>query len=410
MSAPNPEIDARQPPIEQGAGVVFLAFLRLGLTSFGGPIAHLGYFRREFVEKRAWFSDSQYAQLVGLCQFLPGPASSQLGFSIGLLRAGLPGALAAFIAFTLPSALLLLVFARIAPIMTGPVGLTILHGLKLVALAVVAHGVISMAQRLCPGLRHRLIAAGAAVLVVLATGAGTQIVVILLGALCGFLLLQDGDSLPETGLPVSFSRKMAGWLIAIFLGLLVGLPLLRGLDHGLLAVFEAFYRAGALVFGGGHVVLPLLEEAVVTPGWLTRSDFMAGYGAAQAIPGPMFSFAAYLGAHLPENLGGLVGATMALSAIFLPGFLLVAAALPLWHVIAGHPQAIRAIGGINAAVVGLLAAALYDPVWTSAVHDVTDVGIAVVGFLMLAVGRFSALIVVVWCLLASGIASYLSFL
>lgn len=379
-------------------------FLRLGLTSFGGPIAHLGYFRREFVEKRQWVSDGQFAQLLALCQFLPGPASSQVGFSVGLLRAGWPGALAAFCAFTLPSALLLFGFALISPSLSGGMGSALIHGLKLVALVIVAHGLCGMARRLCPDLPRALIAVGAATILLVAASPWLQIALVVMGALAGLALLHEQDILPDVALPVHYGRKTGWSLFLIFLLLLCGLPLMAAGDNPILAAADAFYRAGALVFGGGHVVLPFLEQALVEPGWLEKGDFMAGYGAAQAVPGPMFSLAAYLGAHLPSGAGGLTGAMVALTAIFLPGFLLVSCALPLWHSLAAHPAAGRAMAGINAAVVGILAAALYNPIWVSAVHGMRDFLIALIGFLLLTVWRQSALTVVLWCVIASVLA------
>ena len=382
---------------------VFAVFLRLGLTSFGGPIAHLGYFRREFVERRAWMGESQFAQLLALCQFLPGPASSQLGFGIGLLRAGWVGALAAFVAFTLPSALLLFALAAWLPFITGPVGDAAIHGLKLVALAVVAQGVLGMARQLCPDTPRRVVAVAAAVLVLVFGQAWVQLLVVALGGVAGLVLCRGVRPVPGGGLHLRHGPVLGGALLVVFVLLLVGLPLATAVDgrDGLLAVADAFYRAGALVFGGGHVVLPLLEEAVVGPGWVSPDEFLAGYGAAQAVPGPMFTLAAYLGARLPGGDGGLVGASVALGAIFLPGFLLVAGVLPLWRAIAGWATAARAIAGVNAAVVGLLGAAFYDPVWTSAVRGPVDMVIALVGVALLVGARVSPLLVVVWCVAAS---------
>jgi len=394
-------ISERPPGGRHNVSEVFTAFLKLGLTSFGGPIAHLGYFRNEFVEKRQWVNDGQFAQLLALCQFLPGPASSQLGFSLGLLRGGWLGALAAFVAFTLPSALLLFLFALVAPQLSGPVGSAVIHGLKLVALVVVAHGLLGMAGKLCTDMTRRGIAVFSAVSIIIIGGVWLQIAIILVGAFLGLLLLHDESDLPESALPVRYGRKTGWSLLAVFILLLAGLPLFAHGSNALLAVFEAFYRAGALVFGGGHVVLPFLEQALVGPGWLARGDFMAGYGAAQAVPGPMFSLSAYLGAHLPGSNGGLLGAGVALAAIFLPGFLLVSSALPLWHTLSAHPASARSIAGINASVVGILAAALYDPIWVSAVHGVSDIVIAMVGFVFLFVWRISALFVVLWCVVAS---------
>jgi chromate transporter len=385
---------------------VFAAFLKLGLTSFGGPIAHLGYYRREFVERRAWVGESQFAQLLALCQFLPGPASSQLGFSIGLLRAGWVGALAAFLAFTLPSALLLFAFAALFPSITGTLGDAAIHGLKIIALAVVAQGVLGMSKQLCSDATRATIAVLAAAAILVSGQAWVQLAVVAAGAAAGIVLCRGVPPLAEAGLHLRYGARLGWTLLATFVVLLLGLPLAAHASS-LLAVAEAFYRAGALVFGGGHVVLPLLEETVVKPGWISSDEFLAGYGAAQAMPGPMFTLAAYLGARLPGADGGLAGASVALGAIFLPGFLLVAGVLPLWREIAGRANAARAIAGVNAAVVGLLGAALYDPVWTSAVRGPVDVAIALVGFVLLVAWRVSALLVVIWCVAASVVGALL---
>lgn len=398
---PEQQIPDRTTGQRQHAREVFTTFLKLGLTSFGGPIAHLGYFRHEFVNRRQWVSDGQFAQLLALCQFLPGPASSQLGFCIGLLKGGWLGSLAAFVAFTLPSALLLFLFALIAPLLSGPVGNALLHGLKLVALVIVFHGLLGMAAKLCTDTPRRAIALVATVLLIVFGGAWLQISIILLGAVLGFFLLRDVDDMSESVLPLNYGRTTGWVLLTGFLLLLAGLPLFAPGSYTLLDAFGAFYRAGALVFGGGHVVLPFLEQSLVDPGWLSRDDFMAGYGAAQAVPGPMFSLSAYLGAHLPGDSGGALGAAVALVAIFLPGFLLVSSALPLWHTLATHPAAARSIAGVNASVVGILAAALYDPIWVSAVERGSDIVIALVGLLGLYVWRLSPLIIVLWCVLAS---------
>jgi chromate transporter len=389
-------------------GEVFGTFLKLGLTSFGGPIAHIGYFRRELVERRKWIGESEFAQLLALCQFLPGPASSQLGFSLGLLRAGWAGALAAFVAFTLPSALLLFAFAALLPHVSGTLGEAAIHGLKLVALAVVAHGVLGMTRQLCPDTPRASIAAVAAATVLLAGQAWVQLLVVALGAAAGLFFCRNVQPVPGGGLQPRYGAQTGWVLLVVFALLLLGLPLAAEGREGLLAVAEAFYRAGALVFGGGHVVLPLLEETVVAPGWISRDEFLAGYGAAQAVPGPMFTISAYLGARLPGGEGGAVGAAVALIAIFLPGFLLVAGALPLWRAIAGRPAAAHAIAGVNAAVVGLLGAALYDPVWTSAVRGPLDLAIALVGFTLLAAWKASALLVVLWCVCASAAAALMA--
>ncbi len=382
-------------------GEVLNVFLRLGLTSFGGPIAHLGFFHRELVERRRWVSEEQFAQLLGLCQFLPGPASSQLGFALGMVRAGWAGALAAFLAFTLPSAVLLFGFAAVLPHLSGTIGSAAIHGLKLVALAVVAHGVMGMARQLCPDPQRAAIATVAAVIILLTDQAWLQLLAVALGGVAGLVLCREAKPSPEGHLDTPHGVRTGWVLLTIFFLLLFGLPLLAGGATGF-ALFEAFYRAGALVFGGGHVVLPLLEESiVVTNGWVSADDFLAGYGAAQAVPGPMFSFAAYLGARLPGADGGLFGAGLALSGIFLPGFLLLSGILPLWRSLSHHPAAAQVIAGINAAVVGLLAAALYDPVWTSAVFGPADVAIALVAFTMINAWRLSVIYVVAWCTFAS---------
>lgn len=388
-------------PRAGSAGEVFAAFLKLGLTSFGGPIAHIGYFRREFVERRRWLEETDFARVLALCQFLPGPASSQLGFSIGLLRAGWPGAFAAFAAFTLPSAALLFVFAQLLPYLSGTAGQTVVHGLKLVAVAVVAQGVLGMARQLCPDAQRASIAAVAAALTLTIALPLMQVAVVALGAIAGLLMCRSVEPPRVARLQLPYGARLGSVLLAIFATLLFGLPLAARSVDGLIAVVEAFYRAGALVFGGGHVVLPLLQEAVVAPGWISSDDFLAGYGAAQAVPGPMFTLAAYLGARLPAPEGGWVGATTALVAVFLPGFLLVAGVLPLWRSIGHTPVAARAVAGVNAAVVGLLGAALYDPVWVSGIRGPLDVAIAAIAFTLLMAWRASALVVVLWCVVAT---------
>lgn len=376
---------------------VFRAFLRLGVTSFGGPIAHIGYFRHEFVERRRWLDDRQFAELLALCQFLPGPASSQLGFAVGLTQAGPLGALAAFVAFTLPSAALLFAFASLLPALAGPLSDAAIHGLKIVALAVVAHGLVGMAQSLTPDWQRVLIALLAVALMLGVGSAWMQIAVILTGGIAGFVLCRTVD--PHRGKPVDagISRRIGLALLALFFILLAGLPILATGGNTGVVTADAFYRAGALVFGGGHVVLPLLEETVVAPGWVDADRFLAGYGAAQAVPGPMFTLASYLGALLPGDNGGLSGALLATLAIFLPGFLLLAGILPFWQSLSRHPAAVRVIAGINAAVVGLLAAALYDPVFTSAAKGIVDLVIAALAFVALARWKVSALWVVAWC-------------
>lgn len=381
---------------------VFLAFLKLGLTSFGGPVAHLGYFRTELVERRRWVSDDQFGQLLAICQFLPGPASSQLGFSLGLLRAGWAGALAAFVAFTLPSALLLVAFAAAVPSLSGPIGQAAVHGLKLVACAVVADAVLGMSKTLCPDAPRRAIAVLSAAALLVFSSASAQVAVVVVAAVLGACLLR-GVSIPDdsTGLPISFGPRTGGVLLLLFGGLLLGLPLLATEKPDFASVAEAFYRAGALVFGGGHVVLPLLEDSVVATGWVTAEQFLSGYGASQAIPGPMFSFSAYLGAIISSGENAPFMAAVALVSMFLPGLLLVAGFLPFWSAVSRNVAARRAIVGVNAAVVGLLAAALYHPIFTSGITSPVDLAVAVVAFGLLVVRRVSPLIVVVWCVFAS---------
>ncbi len=374
---------------------VFLVFLKLGLTSFGGPIAHLGYFRDELVARRKWLDEASYADLVALCQFLPGPASSQVGFALGMLRAGLMGALLAWVAFTLPSALLLLGFAYAADTFGGPTGQSAIHGLKLVAVAVVAHAVWGMARNLCPDRERATIAVGAVALVVFLPTAIGQIGAIVIGALAGLWWCQGIQSRGGGHVDIPLSRRSGTVLLAVFALLLGGLPVLVALwpAHAL-SLFEAFYRSGALVFGGGHVVLPLLEARVVEPGWVTPDAFLAGYGAAQAVPGPLFTFAAYLGA-IDTNLGGVLGASIALFAIFLPGILILLGVLPFWDQLRQRRFAFPLMAGANAAVVGILAAALYSPVWTSAVLAPTHFLIAAAAFVLLAAWGLSPWIVVI---------------
>ncbi|MDE2155937.1 MAG: chromate efflux transporter [Xanthomonadaceae bacterium] len=380
---------------------VAAAFLRLGVTSFGGPIAHLGYFHREFVVRRRWLDEDHYGHLVALCQFLPGPASSQVGFSLGLMRAGWLGGFAAFLGFTLPSALALLVFAALSDRLTGPLGQAAIHGLKLVAVAVVAQGVLRMVQRLTPDRNRALMAAAAAGLVAISGTALMQLYAVAGGALLGLWLCRHVERDTGGTFSIGYGRRVGSLLLTAFAILLAAS--LSVAHHGplLAQIAAAFYRTGALVFGGGHVVLPLLQHAIVEPGWIGKDAFLSGYGAAQAVPGPMFSFAAFLGAQLQGGCGGIVGAGIGLAGIFLPGLLLVSGALPYWQTLARRERAASMLAGVNAAVVGLLAAALYNPVWTSAVLSARDFAIALVAFAMLVAARWSPLVVTVWCVLAS---------
>jgi chromate transporter len=373
---------------------LLLTFLKLGLTCFGGPVAHIGYFRQAFVERKRWLDESSFADLVALNQFLPGPASSQVVFSLGLMRGGWLGGFAASTGFTLPSAIAMLLFAYAARDLSGPLGLIVLHGLKLVAVAIVAQAVWGMASTLCPDRTRAGIALAALVLVTAAGGSAGQISAIVLGACAGALLCR-ADPVAATGqLPVIPVSRAAGIAcLVVFAGLLV-LPqvLLAGpVRSQALALFAAFYRSGALVFGGGHVVLPLLRDAVVTPGWVTPDAFLAGYGAVQAVPGPLFSFAAYLGAVMGPEPNGLAGAIVALVAIFSPGLLLVAGFLPFWDAVRRRAGAQAAMRGTNAAVVGILGAVLYNPVWTGAVEGPRDFAIAAVGFVLLVVWKLPPL-------------------
>jgi len=384
---------------------VFAAFLKLGLSSFGGPIAHLGYFRTEFVERREWLSESSYADIVALCQFLPGPASSQVGFTLGILRGnGLLGGLAAWFAFTMPSAIILFAFALGATAFTSPVAEGILHGLKLVAVAVVAQAIWGMAKSLTPDRERAAIALAAVAIVVFIGGSFGQIGAIALGAVIGLWLCRGDGPAPTGHLSFSVSRRHGAVALVLFALLFLLTPLVaaRTGSQGL-ALFDAFYRSGALVFGGGHVVLPLLQAEVVTPGWVSNADFLAGYGMAQAVPGPLFTFAAYLGAVMTPAPNGLAGATIALIALSLPGLLLVYGMLPYWDALRLRPTAQAAMRGTNAAVVGILGAALYNPVWTSAVLTPRDFAVALTGFLLLTVWKLAPWIVVV-LLAATGAA------
>lgn len=371
------------------AAEVLLIFLKLGVSCFGGPIAHIGYFRDEFVVRRRWLDEQAYADLVALCQFLPGPASSQVGFSIGLMRAGYRGALAAWTGFTLPSAVALVLFAFGANALQGPAGTGLVHGLKLVAVAIVAQAVWGMARALCPDRERASIATVAALIILVSSSSVGQIAAIILGALAGLWLCPAPQTDGATHIAMPVSRRVGLALLALFIALLIGLPLLARIWPAV-AVFDAFYRSGALVFGGGHVVLPLLREAVVTPGWISDDAFLTGYGAAQAVPGPLFTFAAYLGA----VIGGVPGAIKGLIGIFLPGTLILLAALPFWGSFRKRADVQAMMRGVNAAVVGILGAALYNPVWTSSVQRPLDFGIALAGFVLLTAWRAPPLVVV----------------
>jgi chromate transporter len=365
---------------------ILLIFLRLGLTSFGGPVAHLGYFRAEFVARRKWLTEAAYADLVALAQFLPGPASSQTGFALGLLRGGWAGGVAAWIGFTMPSALVMVAAAYGVDVLSGS---GIVHGLKLVAVAVVAQALWGMAGSLAPDRTRATIAAGAAVALLLLPSALTQVGVILAGAALGLALCRDGAAAGGAPWGIAVGRGAALAALGLFFVLLVGLPLVASLGHGL-ALAEAGYRAGALVFGGGHVVLPLLERAFVPSGWVTADEFLAGYALAQAVPGPLFTFGAFLGA----ASGGVWGGAVVLVAIFVPGLLLMVGALPFWDGLRRRPDAQAALRGVNAAVVGILLAALYDPIWVSSVRGPADFALVLAAFVALVLWKAPAWAVV----------------
>lgn len=378
---------------------VFLVFLGLGLTSFGGPIAHLGYFRRALVERRAWLGEAAFADLVALCQFLPGPASSQVGYAVGLTRAGFWGGVAAWTGFTLPSAALMTAFAYAAPRVGGSVGDAVMHGLTLMAVAVVAQAVLAMARALCTDRQTASIAVAAALVVIAAPVAVGQLAAIAAGALAGPVFCRRArEAAVEASTPRAATGLPVAGLVLFALLFAPGGLILR--DVPAAALFHAFYKSGALVFGGGHVVLPLLREQMVAPGWVSDRAFLAGYGAAQAMPGPLFTFAAYLGA-IAKNGGGLGGAAIGLGAIFLPGLILVSALLPHWRRLRHSATAQAIMRGVNAAVVGILGMAFYNPVWISGVRAPMDLGIALTAFVLLVAWRAPPLLAVVFCVAAS---------
>lgn len=380
---------------------LFLVFLRLGLTSFGGPVAHLGYFREEFVVRRRWLDEHGYADLVALCQFLPGPASSQVGLAIGLLRGGFPGALAAWAGFTLPSALALTLFGLGISTWGEALPAGILQGLKIVAVAIVAQAVWGMARNLCTDRLRIALAMASAAAVLLLPAAWTQLVVILFAGLLGRLLIHPAATRPDRSTPSPVTRRLGLALLALFFGLLIALPILaKASSSQLLAMIDSFYRAGSLVFGGGHVVLPLLQAEVVSSGWLGTDSFLAGYGAAQAVPGPLFTFAAFLGASMQGAPSGWAGALICLVAIFVPAFLLISGFMPFWERLRNNRSMRAALAGVNAAVVGLLLAALYDPVWTHAIFSPADFAVALLALVALAFWRWPA-----WLVVAAGSAA-----
>ncbi|HIA1347567.1 TPA: chromate efflux transporter [Legionella anisa] len=383
---------------------IFLIFLKLGCISFGGPIAHLGYFRDEFAGRLKWLSDHAYADLVALCQFLPGPASSQVGIALGLSKGGVRGAIVAWLGFTLPSALLMVLFGLTLIKMGIHDNPPWIHGLKVVAVAVVAQALWGMSVSLCPDKIRASIAVLACIGSSIIPYSSGQVAMIVLGGLFGLFFLSPEKSLPTSELTVRISRRTGGIVLLTFFILLTLLPILSFyIASYSLQLFDAFYRAGSLVFGGGHIVLPLLQAKVVPNGWVDNSLFLAGYGAAQALPGPLFTFAAFLGAVSTNTPNGWLGASIALVAIFLPSFLLIIGALPLWANLREHPSMQRAILGINASVVGLLLTAFYQPVWTSAIFSLNDYLLAISAFLLLQFWRIQAWIVVLFCALAAGL-------
>jgi chromate transporter len=393
----SPATTTAKPPARTGSPLeVLRVFFKLGVSCFGGPIAHIGYFREEFVVRRRWLDEQAFVDLVALCQFLPGPASSQVGFSIGLTRAGYLGGLAAWTGFTLPSAIILVLFAYGASALTGTAGAGLLHGLKLVAVAIVAQAVWGMARSLCPDRERASIAVLAALIILFSASSAAQIGAIAAGGLAGLWLCRGDQAAPGDHLAMPVSRRAGMIALGAFFILLGGLPILQSIWQAPgVALFDAFYRSGALVFGGGHVVLPLLRQAFVAPGWISDNAFLAGYGAAQAVPGPLFTFSAYLGTVVSPSPHGVPGAALGLIGIFLPGILILLGTLPFWDSFRRKPNAQAAMRGVNAAVVGLLGAALYNPVWTSSVNAPGDFGLALVGFVLLTVWRAPPLVVVV---------------
>ena len=383
------------------AARVFTAFLALGLTSFGGPVAHIGYFRDAFVTRRRWIEERAYADLVALCQMLPGPTSSQVGIGIGLARAGLPGAAAAWVGFTLPSALLMVAFGYGVAAYEEAIPAGALQGLKVVAAAVVAQALWGMARTLCPDAPRATVAVLAGIAALLAPSVVTHVAIIAAGALAGLLFLRPAGEERRASLGIAVDRRLALLLLALFLALLAGLPILAAAwPAEALMLADGFYRASSLVFGGGHVVLPLLRAEVVPPGWVAPETFVAGYGAAQAVPGPLFTFAAYLGAIAGIGPGGALGGLLCLAAVFLPSFLLVVGALPFWERLRRLAQAERAMLGVNAAVVGLLGAAFYDPVWTGGIRTPADLALGLAAFALLAFWKVPPWAVVVMGALA----------
>lgn len=381
---------------------VFITFFRLGLTSFGGPVAHLSYFHDEFVKKKKWIDEHAYADLVALCQFLPGPASSQVGMAIGLNRAGIAGAIVAWIGFTIPSAIILILFGLGVTHLNLNAHQGWLHGLKVVAVSVVAQAVYNMGKNLCPDKERISIAIISSVIVLFFTSAFIQVLVLVLAGIFGAYFFKESKELPHIPMKSASSKRTGAIFLTIFLVILIFLPILRSVFHNqAINLFDSFYRVGSLVFGGGHVVLPLIQSEVVPTGWISKDLFMAGYGLAQAIPGPLFAFSAYVGAVSNFYPNGWLGGMLCLVAAFLPAFLLIVGILPFWERLRSFPRIRQSMLGINASVVGILLAALYHPVWTSAVFSVKDFALASVGFLLLERWKLSSWIVVLLTALIS---------
>jgi chromate transporter len=401
--------DTAEPTVDPGSALeVLRIFTRLGLTSFGGPVAHLGYFRAEFVERRKWLDEAHYLDIVALCQFLPGPASSQTGITVGILRAGLPGALAAWIGFSGPSVLAMILFAYGVGILGDIAHVPWLHGLKIVAVAVVAQAVWGMARNLCPDRERATVAVGAALLALAVPSWVGQIGAIVAGGLIGRFRFSASGVTEAAPMRVRIARPLAIISLVIFFLLLFGLPaIVAATGSHLIALISSFYRSGALVFGGGHVVLPLLQHSVVPPGWIGNDAFLAGYGAAQAVPGPLFTFAAYLGTVMGPPPHGWLGGLICVSAIYLPSFLLLLGVLPFWDTVRRRRGIRAALSGVNAAVVGLLLAALYTPVWSNAIFGPADFVIGIIAFLLLAMWRVPPWLVVILGAVAASIAASL---
>lgn len=388
---------------KQSASVfqIFSIFLLLGLTSFGGPVAHIGYFHQEFVKRRGWLNEAQFSQLLALCQFIPGPASSQLGFAIGLSRGGGLGALAAFIGFTLPSVLALVAFVSLLPLLSEGLGQALVHGLKIVAFVVVADAVLGMASKLCPDPARKTMAIAAVIALLLFASPGSQLMLIVIAAFVGVWLFKNKIEANSNSQALSIHitpivAKLSGTLFAVLL-----VATLLSFEQTTSFVLTSLYQAGALVFGGGHVVLPYLEKAFVSSGLLDKETFLAGYGAVQAVPGPLFTFASYLSAVIPTSLSLWLMVTLGTLAVFLPGFLLLLAVLPAWQQVSHNQHAKAALAGVNAVVVGILAAALYNPIFTSSILAVEDLAVALVGFVILSVWKKPPIWVVIWGIIAS---------